>query len=162
MEPEQHSPAGKETAAVGKWGWGGHAGGAPPPKSTCTEGRVALLPPRGSGGGAGVWMVRWHRGMSAQDRRFSLFFLGGAEGWWGGMELSRRWAWHIPVTSGLHPWGQLEFVVWGGFFWWGDTHLELHPLKGSRFRTTCRTGMGLSHSPVEEDLGRGRGGTSQG
>lgn len=30
VEPEQHSPAGKETATAAKWGWGGHAGGAPP------------------------------------------------------------------------------------------------------------------------------------
>lgn len=30
VEPERHSPAGKETAAAEKWGWGGHAGGAPP------------------------------------------------------------------------------------------------------------------------------------
>jgi len=52
MEPEQHGPAGRETAAAGKWGWGAFFS---PPKITCTGSESAFLAPSSSSraGGAG-------------------------------------------------------------------------------------------------------------
>ena len=66
---------------------------------------------------------------------------GGVDGWWGGTELSWRWAWHIPVTLGTA--GVCGLVSWGG-------DLKLHPPwcgHRSLAVTPCRWHVPTAASP---------------